>query len=388
MILPFARKHAPRDVNRLRADAMPLPDLTEMDHFMDEDDRKVYGSCINKYSMPKFFENEWVKKEQRRIEKLMEEKRQRKQRKRKRAGKAKRVIEGVTKKKYGMMGEQIEEKGTKTILEGDQMEFVVEYDAERRRSTAVEEKAEIRKGSTVLQSPPRRVTNSKSQTMAIPEEESVKPPPVPVGGGPVGGPPQPPSAVQPPLPTTGGGAADNREIPEEMKQFIKMYNIMKNPYAVINRMKRAGYSEDDFQKWIDPSHVVAAPVKRKSRKAKSPVAAKKPPATPNPAGGGGGAMSNVLSGIRAGTHLKKASDRKLKQLPPPMPDKKTQLMNAIKKGKNLKKVKRGVKQKESVEVEEAMADNPVMALLRLREKMAMTDSEDSTSSSSDSDWSE
>merc|ERR1719397_2376148 len=97
-ILPFARKYAPSDVNRLRQDAIPLPDLSAMDQYMDEDDRKVYGSCINKYSMPKFFENEWVKKEQRRIEKLMEEKRQRKQRKRKRAGKAKRVIEGVTKK--------------------------------------------------------------------------------------------------------------------------------------------------------------------------------------------------------------------------------------------------------------------------------------------------
>lgn len=408
-ILPFDRKYAPDDVNRLREDAMPLPDLKEMDQYMDEDDRKVYGSCINKYSMPKFFQNEWVKKERRRLEKLKEEKKQRRHRKRKRAGKAKRVIEGVTKKKYGILGEKIEEKGEKITLEGDNMEFVVEYDGDRRRSTAPDEKAEIKKGPSVGKSQPRGVSTSKPNPMAIPEEEPVKPPPSPFSGGPAsggpasggpalpppapmasqeGGPPQPPAAVPPPQPAAGGGAADHEQMPEEMKKFIKMYNIMKNPYAVINRMKREGYSEHDFQRWIDPSHEVAEPVKRKPKTAQAPAAAKKPPSRPNPmGGGGGGGMTNVLSGIRAGKQLKKASNRKIKQLPPPKPDKKTQLLKAIQKGKKLKHVTKRQKKEDSREVEQAMTDNPVMALLRMREKMAITDSEDSTSSDG-SDWSE
>jgi len=405
-ILPFARSHAPSDVNRLRSDAMPLPDLHEMDQYMDEDDRKTYQSCINKYSMPKFFENEWMKKERRRLRKLLAEKKQRRQRKRKKHGKAKRVIEGVTKKKYDLLGEKIETKGAKTILEGDQMEFDVEYDDDRRRSTAAsEEKTEIKKGTTdkKRKSKPRIMT-PKRKPMAIPEEKQVSPPPAP-GGGEAGaggppipppvpvtsgsaGPPQPPSVVPPPQPASGEGAADTGAMPEEMQQFVKMYSIMKNPYAVIIRMKRAGYTENDFQKWIDPNHVVEAPVKRKP-KAKSPAAAKKPPSRPTPMGGAGG-MSNMLDKIREGTHLKKASDRKIKQLPPPTPDKRTQLYNAIKKGTKLKKVKRGGKKSnETTEVEDVMADNPVMALLRLREKMALSDSSDSSDeSSSDSDWKE
>jgi len=386
ILLPFSRSNAPEDVNRLRMDAMPLPDLKEMDKYQDEDDKKIYKSCIKKYSMPEFFENEWVKKEKRRVAKLRAERKQRR-RKKKRHGKAKRVIEGVTKKKYNAMGETSEEKGTKTILEGDKMEFEDEDYDERRRTTVTEptSKMIIRRRSTEekTQAAPPPVSTIKPKAMSIPEDTPVVPPPPQ--------PPANPTMVPPPQPAPIGGGADEPSaadaIPEEMQQFIRMYNIMKNPYAVINRMKKVGYTEQDFQKWIDPTHVIEAP-KRRSKSKKKPVVAKKPPARPNPMGGGGGGMNNVLAGIRAGANLKKAGERQIKQLPKPKPDQKTQLLNAIQKGTKLKKVDRSPrKKKESKEVEDAMENNPVMALLRLREKMAMTDSEDSSDeSTSDSEW--
>merc|ERR1719317_998073 len=241
----------------------------------------------------------------------------------------------------------------------------------RRRST--EEKT---------QAAPPPVSTIKPKAMSIPEDAPVVPPPPQ--------PPANPTMVPPPQPAPIGGADEPSAadaIPEEMQQFVRMYNIMKNPYAVINRMKKVGYTEQDFQKWIDPTHVIEAP-KRRSKSKKKPVALKKPPARPNPMGGGGGGMNNVLAGIRAGANLKKVGERQIKQLPKPKPDQKTQLLNAIQKGTKLKKVDRSPrKKKESKEVEDAMENNPVMALLRLREKMAMTDSEDSSDeSTSDSEW--
>jgi len=399
---PFQREYAPGDVNRLRNLAYPLPDLGMMDKYMEEEDKKKYNSCIKKYSMPEFFVNEWVKKEMKRAAKLKAERKQRK-RKKKRYGKTKRVIEGVERKQYSSTGEQRIVKGKETVLEGDKVEFDVEEEYVGRRTTvtdgglqAPDKKTEIRRLSNQPNDDVKSSVNVERKLDATPEGHAVGPPPAPVntgGSGPSfpppvpvanqgGGPPQPPSVIH--AAETKVNDTVEEEMPEDMKQFKKMFGIMKNPWAVINRMQIKKYTEEDFKKWIDPTWEIKKPAstKRKSVKKKPP---KTPVVKPKPTRGAS-PMSNVLAGIRAGGNLKKVGDRQVKQLPKPAPDKKTQLMNAIQQGTKLRKVKnRSRKKQETKEVEDAMADNPVMALLRLREKMAMTDSEDDSTSESDSD---
>jgi len=399
---PFQREYAPRDVNRLRNAAYPLPDLGMMDKYMDEDDKKKYNSCIKKYSMPEFFVNEWVKKEMKRAAKLKAERKQRK-RKKKRYGKTKRVIAGVERKQYSSTGERRIVKDKETVLEGDKVEFDVEEEYVGRRTTvtdgglqAPDKKSEIRRFSNQPNDSVKSSGSVERKTDVIPEDSAVGPPPAPVNAGgsgpsfpppvPVanqsGGPPQPPSFI--PTPESAVHGTVEGEMPEDMKQFKKMFGIMRNPWAVINRMKIKKYTEEDFKKWIDPTWEIkeSAPVKRKSIKKKPP---KTPVNKPKPTGGAS-PMSNVLAGIRAGGNLKKVGERQLKLLPKPAPDKKTQLMNAIQQGTKLRKVNRSRKKEDTKEVEDAMANNPVMALLRLREKMAMTDSEDDSTSESSSEW--
>jgi len=399
--MPFNRVFAPDDVNRLRKTAEPLPDLHMVDKYMDDDDKKAYKSCIKKYSMPEFFENEWVKKEHKRIEKIKAERKQRK-RKKKRYGKAKRVIEAVETKQYSATGEKKTIRGKKTILEGDRMEIDVEVEEYGGRRTTVTDrglqeparKTEISR----LSNPPsgKKSPSSSAKVGVIPEETAVgvpppvprnpsanepgMPPPAPVGSQ-SGGIAGPPSFV-PPAEAAVSNVADE-PMPEDMKQFKKMLSIMRNPYAVINRMKVKKYTEEDFKKWIDPTWEIseAHPSRKKTIKKQPP---KIPVDKPKPTSSSG--RSNLLAGIRAGANLKKAGERQVKQLPKKPLDKKSQLLNAIQQGTKLKKVTRNRKKEETKEVEDAMMNNPVMALLRLREKMAMTDSEDDSSDESSDEW--
>jgi len=409
--MPFNREYAAGDVNRLRNTAMPLPDLRTMDNYMGEDDKQLYQSCIKKYSMPEFFVNEWVKKEQARNARLKKE-RSRK-RKKKRYGKSKRVIEAVERKQYISTGEKRTFKGKKTILEGDKTEFDVEEEYVGRRSTItesglqpLEKTIEIRSKSIKAQETGKSVSHCIKLDSALEEKEFGGPPPLqdyksgnrqPVlppapsvskNTGPTSptviqsnGPPQP-SSVHVPQPYHVHFSED--DMPEDMKRFKKMFGITRNSWAVINRMQKEGYTEEHFKKWIDPTHIIAAPpnVKKESKKKQSQ---KTPRIKLSPKRGGSG-MIDVLADVRAGGTLKNVEDRQLNQLPKPEPDGKTQFLKAIEQGTKLRKVNRNRKKQEIHEVEDAMAKNPIMALLRMREKWAMTDSEDESSEDSSSNW--
>jgi len=92
--LLFRRDRSTIPVNRRRQEAMIPPDFSSLDQF------SVDGTpCNSKYSDPKFFLNEWLEAEKRRIQ---EEKTKRKQKRdeKKKQGKNHRLLIVATPKKY------------------------------------------------------------------------------------------------------------------------------------------------------------------------------------------------------------------------------------------------------------------------------------------------
>jgi len=97
-------------------------------------------------------------------------------------------------------------------------------------------------------------------------------------------------------------AVDAEAIPEGMKQYKNLYKIIKNPRAVINKMMNEGHTELDFQKWIEPSHMIDKAAKQFNMK--QPTASKKQPIQSPVVGAG--ANGNILPQIRKGKwNLKK-----------------------------------------------------------------------------------
>merc|ERR1712233_304064 len=78
--LIFRRDRASQYVNRRRNEALPLPDLSDLDKI------SVSGPCVKKYSDSNFFMNEWLEAEKKKMEeekaKRREKKKKRKKRKR------------------------------------------------------------------------------------------------------------------------------------------------------------------------------------------------------------------------------------------------------------------------------------------------------------------
>merc|ERR550517_1399497 len=82
MPMVFTRNGAPFEVNRRRDSGFPLPKLDVMNQYLTEDDKeKGFTSCIQKYSKPSYFEEQWAKME---IENMERIKRERRERRRKR----------------------------------------------------------------------------------------------------------------------------------------------------------------------------------------------------------------------------------------------------------------------------------------------------------------
>merc|ERR1712154_422436 len=85
--LLFRRDRATKCVDWRRDEALPLPDLSDLDRI------SVYGQCVKKYSDSNFFMNEWLEAEKKKME---EEKAKRRERKKKRKKKKRQGAEKIT----------------------------------------------------------------------------------------------------------------------------------------------------------------------------------------------------------------------------------------------------------------------------------------------------
>merc|ERR1712204_20823 len=85
--LIFRRDRASKYVNRRRNEALPLPDLSDLDRI------SMDGPCVKKYSDSNFFMNEWLEAEKKKME---EEKAKRSEKKKKRKKRKRQGAEKIT----------------------------------------------------------------------------------------------------------------------------------------------------------------------------------------------------------------------------------------------------------------------------------------------------
>jgi len=388
--LLFRRDRATKCVDRRRDEALPLPDLSDLDRI------SVSGQCVKKYSDSNFFMNEWLEAEKKKMEEEKAKRRERKKKRKKKKRQGAEKITGIERWVYDpITGKKVKKKAAEIAVKkyeltdtsnAGKLEFDSNADPQRPQrkiignSKVAQMANQTKKIKATKKMQQKQRKKKVAQMPAVPTEakQEMQPPPIPgaatvpppvpsnvpgVGGGP---PPVPFAAEKsmeadngpPPVPFAAdnvGGApppvpAQNAPPPVPVKQKLTAAEM-----AARSRMA----ADESGAYNAAPSTVPEAAMPPK------------PPAN-NP-------RNALMAGIMGGANLRKTTVVKRE----PRMEKRDMLLMALKKkGQGgLKKVaesEKNVKQEEKV-------DNTIFAILNRRQFMADDSDSESGSSWSDDD---
>merc|ERR1712129_379867 len=325
--LIFRRDRASKYVNRRRNEALPLPDLSDLDRI------SMDGPCVKKYSDSNFFMNEWLEAEKKKME----------EEKAKRREKMKKKAEDIKVTQYRLIdlnkGGDLDFASSDGNVKTDRTQgittkrSVVSGLAQKRK----QEKASKKKVNSPQKGPPAFNPSPQQQSQQQPGGGGAVPLPVPnMGGG---------NAVPPPVPGGGGGGpppipGSNMGMAAQPKQKLTAQQMAERSRAAM---------EEKMQHEAPSSQ---------------------------PAQAGPPKMNALMMSIRGGANLKKATVVKRE---PGMEKRDMMLMALKKKGQTgLKKVAESDKNVKKVEEKDAT----IFAILNRRQFMA-----DDSESESGSSWS-
>ena len=432
--IAFNRSTMPRSIKeRYESEFMvPTPDLSKVDAALPPDVLEREGPCVQKYSHPGFFLDQWAAEEMKRIESIKEKKKAAKEeRKRRRrlqgrsdsahATKAKRKdVDGGGldwKNRYGVDGD---EAAPAVDIKPD-ADAVARPTSQRLSDAPGFGAAEAPPPAAKPKPPPPPPKGGKPKppppmpklaTPPQPDGGAAKPakPPPPPGSAkkkpppppPKGGKPKPPP---PPMPKmapasfdeddeaeerlsrkssvreSDGGASESLKESAAYAKYFKMLQ-MGIPKAAV-QMKMASEGLDAAVLDDSDDDEPAAPSKPKpppqpgSKPPPPPPKAKPAPPPPTVAAPPRPAMGGLLGAIQQGATLKKAAPPPPKKAAPENP-----LLAAIKRGGNLRKVEVSDTKPEPPK-KAGLFGNEVDKILGLRARIAADSGSDS---SDDSDW--
>jgi len=346
--LIFRRDRASKYVNRRRNEALPLPDLSDLDKI------SVSGPCVKKYSDSNFFMNEWLEAEKKKMEEEKAKRREKKKKRKKRKRQGAEKITGISKYVYDpITGKKVLKEGgaiavTKYQLsnsnKGD-LNFASSDGFKQGRSETVIQNAPERSAVAGLAQKQKAEKQQKRRSPQKNKSQKQAPSHQPGIGGPVPPPVPGSNAVPPPVPGINGGG-NGPPPPVPIQQVTQ-------PPKKLTAQEMAERSRAAMEQKMQSEAQSSGP----SMKAGPPK------------------MNALMASIRGGAELKKATVVKRK----PRMDKRDNLMAALRKGGGgLKKVAESEK---NVKKEEEK-DATIFAILNRRKFMA-----DDSDTETGSDWS-
>ena len=386
--IAFNRSTMPRSIKeRYESEFMvPTPDLSKVDAALPPDVLEREGPCVQKYSHPGFFLDQWAAEEMKRIESIKEKKKAAKEERKRR-----RRLQGRSDSAHAT-------KAKRKDVDGGGLDWKNRYGVDGDEAApAVDIKPDA---DAVARPTSQRLSDAPGfgAAEAPPPAAKPKPPPPP----PKGGKPKPPP---PPMPKmapasfdeddeaeerlsrkssvreSDGGASESLKESAAYAKYFKMLQMGIPKAAVQMKMASEGLdaavlddSDDD-----EPS----APSKPKpppppgSKPPPPPPKAKPAPPPPTVAAPPRPAMGGLLGAIQQGATLKKAAPPPPKKAAPENP-----LLAAIKRGGNLRKVEVSDTKPEPPK-KAGLFGNEVDKILGLRARIAADSGSDS---SDDSDW--
>jgi len=376
----FIRKGAPAPVNRRRHEAQPTPELNKLDRYekcLDVGDRTNIH-CLDRYTDPLFFFNQWVQSQQ---ELMKKKKKKKKKKKRKRQDQPKKVTAFQKTYKDDLGREIVRKQHTVDLQVADRelgrgaaMSTVnksygatnqdFSYGTDSRDATGSVYQPAAYNPSTAV--PQTGTYNAPPSTMQPPPSMGARPPagpgtaappPGPRGGPPAGppaGPPGGPPAHQPPpsyttvtqgsAPPPQPAAPAKPQMPEILAPYAKMMKLRVPLPAIKNKMRQNKVDLALFDQWLDPDGPKGA---TSGGPPPGPGGPPRGPGGPPPGPGGppggpprgpsgpppgpSGGTGGLMAAIRGGADLKKAAPRAA-----PAPSRGGGFLDAIRKGTNLK----------------------------------------------------
>jgi len=427
----FIRSNAPKSVERRRYEAWEVPQLNLLNKYakcLDIGDQDEVN-CLDRYTNPRFFLNQWVEAEMERLKKKKKGRRKKKKNPN-RKKKGPKTVQALQKTYKNDLGQTIVRKqqtvdlvqGERQMQRGGEMTAVTkaygtttdlnQFQQTRNNTGSVYQPQKYDKKQTNFQTgegaPPMQRPPQANFQQPPPQQYSqpVQPPPMqtpppgPSPGamrGPPAGPPSGPPTAPQHTPVQQEAAP---QMPEELAPYAKMLRLRVPPPAIKNKMRQNGVDVALFDFWLDPNGPKGKGASS-APPAGPPAGPGAPPAAPrggllgqiqqgtqlkaaptqqqaprpSPMGNGG-----LLNAIRAGKSLKKASDRKLAEKKVEV-NGRDQLMANLRAGISLKSASsRKLKKKK----QDASSDaNNIFALMKMRELIQDSDEEDD----SDGSWS-
>jgi len=205
--MPAAIKARVDDTTKM---AQP-PDFSKVEAILLPNQKAENGPCADKFSNPKFFENQWLAEQEVRMEQIKEEKKRRKEERK--ARKAEEKKSGQKQRKLVGTGSKLDWRAAAKKNVGDDVGLFDSNARNRQGSSAVSSLVErtAAKGTKSNMDfgnapPPGSTFAAPAPPPPGPSMGSAPPPPVggPPPGPPPGGPPPPPAGGPPPPPPPGG----------------------------------------------------------------------------------------------------------------------------------------------------------------------------------------
>jgi len=443
----FVRAHAPAPVDRRRAEVVSVPDLSKLDKYhkclaVDEDTQL---HCLDRYTDPRFFFDQWLAEQKEAQEKRRRRKKRKRKLKKKKYDQPKKVT--AFKKTYkDDLGREIVRKqhtidavadremtrgaamSTVNKNYGSSQQNLSSYQDDRGASGSAYEPSAYRAQVDQPEGKPNTHTGSPLQQpppmaqpgAAFPSAPGAPPPqigspavvPPPVPGAPPPGPAamrspprqpqyQQPSPQQPAQPYQAPvpAAPAKPQMPDDLKKYARMLKMRVPKPAILNKMRQNNIDVALFDLWLDPNgpQGVGAPPAGPGTGPPPNPGAPTPHAPP--------AANALFASIRGGATLKPASQQ---QKAPPKRG--GGLLGAIRQGRNLKSaedrvladkpaetnqrelmlknlrqgiaLKSAKSRKLAKKKEEPKDDNNIFALMKMRQLIQNSDDE----GDSDDEW--